>query len=100
MPTLPKLDMSIPPPSVPLPDMYQNWALQWSYFQQAQQAAYQNQLYQSFTNQQNSSPIPVPPVNNVSNGFNPQQQNSNNMNTTPSKWQPSSKKLKGKYFPL
>ena len=58
-----------------------------------QTAARQNQLYQSFTNQQKPSPSPVPPVNNTSNGFfSQQQQNDNqlNMNTT-SKWQPSSK---------
>jgi len=72
--------------------MYQNWALQWTLFQQAQQAAaYQNQLYQSFANQQKPTPNPVPPP---SNNFNPQQQNNNNMNTTPSKWQPSSKNFK------
>ncbi|CAF5141694.1 unnamed protein product, partial [Rotaria sp. Silwood1] len=42
------------------------------------------------------SPSPVPPVNsnnnnNISNGFNSQQQQHNNynMNTTPSKWQPT-----------
>jgi hypothetical protein len=78
-------------------DIYQNWALQWTLFQQAQQAAaYQNQLYQSFTNQQKPSPSPVPPPPSSSNNFNPQQQHqtNNNMNITQSKWQPSSKNLK------
>jgi hypothetical protein len=73
--------------------MYQAWALQWTLFQQAQQAAaYQNQLYQSFTNQQKPSPNPVPPPP-PPNNYNSQQQN-NNMNTTQSKWQPSRKIFK------
>jgi hypothetical protein len=78
--------------------MYQNWALQWSFFQQVQQAAaYQNQLYQPFNNQQKPPPNPVPPPSpSPSNNFNSQQQNNNNMNmnTTASKWQPSSKNFK------
>ena len=94
MSTFPKLDTSVPPPSVQMPaDFYQNWALQWTLYQQAQQAAYQNQLYQSFATQQKPSqptPNPVPPpssMNNASNNFNSLQQN----NT--SKWQPSSKTI-------
>lgn len=85
---MPKIDTSVPPPPIPSAlDAYQTWALQWTYYQQAQQAAaYQNQLYQSFANQQ--TPTPVPPVNNnASNGFNSQQQT----NTTPTKWQQQSK---------
>ncbi|CAF2123946.1 unnamed protein product [Rotaria magnacalcarata] len=91
MSALPKLDTSVPPPPVACPpDVYQAWALQWSYYQQAQQvAAYQNQLYQSFANQQKAtpqSPNPVPSVhNNTSNGFNNQQ--NHNMNTAQSNWQ-------------
>jgi hypothetical protein len=58
--------------------------LQWTIFQAQQAAVYQNQLYQSFTNQQKQTPNPVPPpVNN----YNAQQQNNN----TQSQWQPSSK---------
>lgn len=72
------------------PDMYQNWALQWSFFQAQQAAAYQNQLYQSFTNQQKPVPAPVPPPPPPSsNNYNPQQ--NNNTNNQQSKWQPSSK---------
>lgn len=96
MSALPKVDTSVPPPGVAGQlDFYQTWALQWSYYQQAQQAAYQNQIYQSFTNQQKPSSTPVPPATNVSNNFNSQQQqpnNNHNTNTTPSKWQTQSKR--------
>ena len=85
---VPKFDTSVPPPSVPTAaDLYQNWALQWQYFQQAQAAAaYQTQFYQSFANQNKSTPTPVPPVNTHNNSST----NNSPSPVTTSKWQPTS----------
>ena len=94
--TTQKVDTSVPPPTAQYSaDVYQNWAMQWAYFQQAQQqaAAYHSQLYQSFANQPKPTPptpTPTPPVTNTTNGYNTQQQNNNQ--TASSKWQPTSKK--------
>lgn len=51
--TVPRFDSSVPPPAFPsTTEIYQNWALQWQYFQQAQAAAaYQTQYYQSLAQQ-------------------------------------------------